>query len=99
MSTMIFKFSGGPLDGKRVAGEPRQQKEVRRYYALTHHGHVGQRFRTASDYAIDLLAKEQLKEEKPHHFQEHVYEVVDRIDNGDVLLVLVQYVEEGTEKG
>lgn len=96
---MIFKFSGGPLDGKSVGGKPGQQKEARRFYALTHHGHIGQRFRTASDYAIDILAREQLKEEKPHYFQKHVYEVVDRINNGDVLLVLVQYVEAETEKG
>jgi hypothetical protein len=99
MSKIIFKFSGGPLDGKRVTGQRGKEKEVRRYYALTHHGRVGQRFRTASDYAIDILAQEQLKQEASHHFHEYLYEVVDRIDNGDVLVVLVQYVEPEAEKG
>jgi hypothetical protein len=53
------------------------------------HGRTGQRFHTASDYAIELLAEEQLREEKPHHFQQYTYEVVDRFDNGDVLIVLI----------
>jgi len=99
MRRIIFKFAGGPLDGKRVAGEPGKETEVRRYYALTHHGRVGQWFRTASDYAIGILAREQLKREQSHRFQQHIYEVVDRIDNGDVLLVLVEYVGSGAPKG
>jgi hypothetical protein len=91
---MIFEFAGGPLDGKQVIGESTKDKEARRYYMLTNHGQVGLRFHTASDYAIDMLADEQLKEEKPHHFQQHTYEVVDRIKNSGVLVVLVQYVEQ-----
>jgi hypothetical protein len=94
MKKMIFKFAGGPLDGKIVVGEPGKEREVLRYDAITDHGRIGQRFHTASAYAIDCLAREQLQEEKPHHFQQHTYEVVDRFDNGDVLIVLIQYVEQ-----
>jgi hypothetical protein len=89
---LIFKFAGGPLDGKRVAGELAKHPEIRRYYALTHHGRMGQRFRTASEYAIDLLAKEGMREQSPHHFQQYLYQVTENIDNGNVVLVRVEYV-------
>ena len=75
--------------GGRIAKHP----EVRRYYALTHHGRVGQRFRTASEYAVNVLVDEQLQETAPHNFQQHVYEVVQRIQNGNVVLIQVQYVQ------
>jgi hypothetical protein len=96
---MIFKFVGGPLDGKKIVGERGREKEVYRYYQLTDHGRIGQRFRTASDYAIEKLTREGLQQQQPHHFQPHVYEVVDRIDNGDVLMVLIQYIEPAGGKG
>ena len=92
MKRFIFKFSGGPLDGTSVAGELAKQPEVRRYYALTHHGRVGQRFRTASEYAVNVLVNEHLQETTQHNFQQHVYEVVQRIVNGNVVLVEIEYV-------
>ena len=63
MKRFIFKFCGGPLDGTTVAGELARQPEVRRYYALTHHGRLGQRFRTASEYAVNVLVDEKLQED------------------------------------
>jgi hypothetical protein len=93
MKRFIFKFCGGPLDGTSVAGELAKHPEVRRYYALTHHGRVGQRFRTASEYAVNVLVDEHLQETAPHKFQQHVYEVVQRIKNGNVVLIQVQYVQ------
>jgi hypothetical protein len=89
---LIFRFAGGPLDGKKVAGELGKHPEVGRYYALTHHGRMGQRFRTASEYAIDVLTKEGMQEHSPHHFQQHLYQVTDHIDNGNVVLVRIEYV-------
>ncbi len=94
---VIFKFTGGPLDGKTVAGESGEPGEAQRYYALTYHGRLGQRFRTASEYAVNVLAREKLQGEKPHHFQPHYYEVTDRIDNGDVLVVRTEYVKPAAE--
>ena len=99
MKKMIFKFAGGPLDGKLVVGESEKDKEALRYDAITDHGRIGQRFHTASDYAIELLTEEQLRKQKPHHFQQHTYEVVDRFDNGDVLIVLIQHVKREAGKG
>ncbi len=91
MAKVIFKFSGGPLDGKTVVGGPGQDDEARRYYALTYHGRVGQQFHIASDYAVDILTSGDLKEEPSHRFQQHTYQVIDRIQNGDIVLVRAEY--------
>jgi len=61
MPRLIFKFAGGPLDGKTVAGKPQEEGEARVYYILSYHGRLGRRFRVASDYAVNFLATEQLK--------------------------------------
>lgn len=94
---LIFKFMGGPLDGETVIGQLGEQGQADRYYALTDRGRIGQRFRTVSPYAIDTLVKEELKEERPHHFQEHVYEVVDHLEDEDKIFVRAEYVQEGRE--
>ena len=41
---------------------------------------------------MNVLADEQLQDEAPHKFQQHVYEVVQRIDNAGVVLIRVEYV-------
>ena len=94
---VIFKFSGGPLDGKTVTGKRGEPGEAQRYYVLSHHGRLGQRFRTASEYMVDTLAEERLQIDTPHRFQQHLYEVTDRIHNGDVLLVRTEYVQARIE--
>jgi hypothetical protein len=94
MRKVFFRFSGGPMDGKRVSGSPGGRGEAHHYYSITHHGRVGQRFRTASQYAINTLAREGLGGDRPHRFQPHLYEVVDRIENGDIVLVRIQYVPQ-----
>ena len=99
MPKLIFKFAGGPLDGKIVDGNPKEEGEARDYYILTYHGRLWQRFRVASGYALNVLMSERLQEERPHNFQEHIYEVVDRIRNRNVLLVLAQYAENRAEGG
>ncbi len=99
MPRLIFKFAGGPLDGKTVAGKPQEEGEAREFYTLSCHGRLGQRFRVASEYAVNILASERLQEEEPHHFQQHVYEVVERIRNRHVLLVRAEYVEDDAEEG
>jgi len=89
---VVFKFIGGPLDGKTVVGQRGRQDEADRYYALTHHGRIGQRLKTASQYAIDTLAEEELRQERPHKFQQHVYQVIDRIEDAEKVFVTAQYV-------
>jgi hypothetical protein len=89
---IIIKFAGGPWDGRTLAGMLGDQDEVGRYYLLSNHGRLGQRFRVASQYAVDTLAEEELKEERPHNFQQHSYEVIDHIQNEETTLVRVRYV-------
>ena len=91
MSRIIFKFSGGPLDGKTVAGELGRNDEAHRYYALSYHGRVGQQFHTASDYTVNLLTSGRYKAEPDRRFQQHTYQVTDHIDNGDVVLIRTEY--------
>lgn len=91
---ITFQFAGGPFDGKIVAGMPGQESEAERYYFLSHHGRIGQRFRTASQYAIDKLAQEKLQVDTPHRFQQHIYEVADRVEGPDGLLVRATYVSQ-----
>ena len=94
MPRLIFQFAGGPLDGKTVTGTIQEEGEAWEFYVLTCHGRLGQRFRIASEYALDTLASKYLKEREPHHFQQHVYEVVECIRNSRVLLVSADYVNE-----
>ena len=60
MTKVIFKFSGGPMDGKTVVGESGQDDEAHRDYALTYHGRVGtavsHRFRLCRRY-LDQRAR------------------------------------------
>lgn len=94
---IIFEFAGGPLDGKSVTGIRGDQCEAERYYLLTHRGKIGQRFKIASEYAIDILADEGLQAETPHRFQRHIYEVVDRLEEHDEVLVRAKYVQPTDE--
>ena len=58
---------------------------------MTYHGRVGQQFHVASDYAVNILTSGDLKEEPSHRFQQHTYQVTDRIQNGDIVLVRAEY--------
>ena len=97
---IVFRFTGGPLDGKLVRGSPTEQREAQRYYLLSHHGRIGQRFRVASPYAVNILAEEQLQQEHPHRFQQPSYEVIDRVETVGRVLVRAKHVkpEDGTRK-
>jgi len=94
---VVFKFVGGPLDGQTVVEQPGDPECPNHYYALTDHGRVGQRFRTASEFAIETLARERLQGEEPHHFQPHYYEVVERVKNKGLVMVRAEYVRNKPE--
>lgn len=97
MLKIIFEFVGGPYDGKVLHGRLGEPSDAERYYLFTNHGAIGQRFKVASQYAVETLAEEQLKEEKPHHFQRHIYVVTDRLEDGDEVWVCAQYKPEAVE--
>lgn len=88
---IIFEFVGGPSDGKSVQGSLGDGGDAERYYLFTHRGSVGQRFKVASDYAVETLAHEELKIEEPHHFQRHYYVVAERLEDGDEVWVRAVY--------
>jgi hypothetical protein len=93
---IALRFDGGPLDGKRVVGNPDEDDEAEKYFALSYHGRLGQVFRIASDYAVETLARERLKVQRPHGFQSHRYEIALRHQRGDVIMLLARYVREAT---
>lgn len=98
MLRIIFEFVGGPNDGKVLEGMLGEPSEAERYYLFSNRGAVGQRFKVASQYAVDTLASEELKVEKRHGFQRHYYIVTDRLEEGEEVLVRAQYVPGAVEQ-
>lgn len=98
MVNITFEFVGGPKDGTVLCGRLGEPSDAERHYLFTNHGAVGQRFKVASDYAIETLASEQLKEETPHHFQQHYYIVTDRHEEDDSIRVFAEYLPEAVER-
>ena len=88
---IVFKFVGGPLDGKTVVGRRGEQDEADRFFTLSNHAEVGQRFRVASQYAVDTLVAEELQDESHHHFQQHQYRVTDRLEDPEKVFVRAEY--------
>jgi hypothetical protein len=97
MPNIKFEFIGGPNDGNIFNGTLGDGSDAERYYLFTNHGAVGQRFRVASEYAVETLTKEQLKEEKRHNFQRHFYVVTDRVEDDDEVCVRAEYVPEAAK--
>jgi hypothetical protein len=97
MLKITFEFVGGPNDGKVLHGRLGKTSDAERYYLFTNHGAVGQRFKVASLYAVETLARERLKEEKRHHFQRHFYVVTNRIEDGKEVWVRAEYAPESAE--
>jgi hypothetical protein len=98
MLQIIFEFVGGPLDGETLTGNLGEGDDAERYYLFTNHGAVGQRFKVASDYAVETLAREELKVEERHHFHQHFYVVKDRIEESGAVLVRAEYVPPPDDK-
>lgn len=97
MLRINFEFIGGPNDGKILHGVLGEPSDAERHYLFSNRGTVGQRFKVASGYAVETLAREQLKEDKRHHFQRHYYVVTDRLDDGDEVWVRARYAPEAAE--
>lgn len=68
--------------------------DLDRYYLFSNHGSVGQKFKVASDYAVQTLLREKLQVESPHYFQQHYYRVTDRVEEGDEVWVRAEYVPQ-----
>ena len=94
MLEITFEFVGGPNDGEVLHGTLGEPSDAERYYLFSNHGTVGQPFSVASQYAIERLASEQLKEEKRHYFQRHYYVVTKRLEDGEKVRVRAEYAPE-----
>jgi len=92
MLKIVFEFLGGPHDGRILDGVVGEASDAERCFLFSNWGTVGQRFKVASDYAVETLATEQLREEKPHHFQRHFYVVTDRLEDPDEVRVRAEYL-------
>lgn len=92
---VIFEFAGGPLDGKTVEGKLGDQGEAERFFLITHRGTIGQRFKLASDYAVDILSQAAAGKDAARLFQKHVYVVTDRLDGENEVLVRAEYSPRG----
>lgn len=91
MVRIVFEFIGGPKDGGVLRGMLGEPSEAERHYLFSNRGSIGQRFKVASRYAVEMLANEELKSDQPHHFQQHFYIVRDRVDRGDEIRVRAEY--------
>jgi hypothetical protein len=97
MLKIVFEFVGGPNDGKVLNGSLGESSDAERCYLFSNRGRVGQRFKVASQYAVDTLAREQLKEEHRHHFQRHFYVVTNRVENREQVWVRAVYLPEAVD--
>lgn len=97
MQNITFEFIGGPHDGKRLHGVVGDGSDAERYFLFSNRGRVGQRFRVASPYAVETLAREQLKDERRHYFQQHFYVVTTHLDDGEEILVRAEYLPDAVE--
>jgi hypothetical protein len=99
MLKIIFEFLGGPHDGRVLDGVVGEASDAERCFLFSNWGRVGQRFKVASDYAVETLAREQLREQKPHHFQRHFYVVTERLEDDGEVWVRGEYVPQSVETG
>lgn len=98
MLRISFEFVGGPNDGKALHGSLGDASDAERYYLFTNHGHVGQRFKVASDFAVEALVQEHSGEAgQRHHYRTHYYVVKERLEEEEEVLVRAEYVEKETD--
>lgn len=94
MMNITFEFVGGPNDGKVVEGGLGEAGPAERLFLFSNRGKIGQRFKVASDYAVEMLAAALDQGETSSCFPAHYYVVTDRLeDRGDVW-VRVEYARD-----
>ena len=91
MTNITFEFIGGPNDGKVVAGGLGEAGPAERLYLFSNRGRIGQRFKVASDYAVEMLAAALESGETSSCFPTHYYVVTDCITDHEDIWVRVEY--------
>jgi len=97
MLSITFEFTGGPYDGEQLHGVLGDGSDAERYFLASNRGRIGQRFKIASQYAIETLFKEQLKAERRHFFQQHFYVITDRVEHEEEILVRARYLPDAID--
>jgi hypothetical protein len=93
MLKIIFEFVGGPHDGRILNGIVGDASDAERCFLFSNWGMVGQRLKIASDYAVEKLSTEPLREEE-RHFQRHFYTVTDRLEDTSEVWVRAAYLPQ-----
>jgi hypothetical protein len=99
MLKIVFEFVGGPHDGRILRGVVGEASDAERCFLVSNWGRVGQRFKIASDYAVETLVKEQLKDDTRHNFQRHFYVVADRLEDNGEVWVRAEYLPQASQTG
>lgn len=94
MINITFEFIGGPNDGKIVEGGLGDAGPAERLFLFSNRGRVGQRFKVASDYAVEMLAAALESGETSSCFPTHYYVVTDCLSDRDDIWIRVEYVME-----
>ena len=94
MLKILFEFIGGPNDGEVLQGMLGDASDADRHYLFTNHGTVGQRFKVASQYAVDALAEPSPHDETPYRFQRHYYVVTGCLEGKSEVWVRSEYVPQ-----
>ena len=94
MINITFEFVGGPNDGKIVEGPLGEAGPAERLFLFSNRGRVGQRFKIASDYAVEMLVAAMEQGDNSSSFPAHYYTVTDRLEDGGDIWVRVEYWQE-----
>ena len=76
-----------------------EASDAERYFLFSNWGAVGQRFKVASEYAVETLSQQRLKDEARVSFQRHFYVVADRLEDDGEVWVRAEYDWQAAAKG
>jgi hypothetical protein len=68
-----------------------EASDAERFFLFSNWGSIGQRFKVASEYAVETLASKGLQAESGLRFQRHFYMVTDRLEDDGEVWVRAQY--------
>ena len=94
---VIFEFIGGCMDGKTVCSysqDHAEAEEAEGFMWVSDNGRVGARFMTASPAARQALAEGLAKHGSELGLGFRKYEVFERLENGDEVLVRAKNVPD-----
>jgi hypothetical protein len=95
MRRVVVEFVGGCMDGKTVctySEDPVEAQEAEGYLWVSGDGAVGRRFMCASPAAMEALKQGSAKHGSELGLTFRKYEIFERMENGDEILVRAKNV-------